>query len=493
MIASGPPRRTHLCWIALGYAVMVSYGSLLPLRFRPMPPEEALDRLGRLFGLGIEIHSRADAMVNGVLLIPLGFLMTGGLCLGRRRPAALIAPLLVVPSCAVWALAVESAQVFFPPRVPQLHDVALLSAGSLIGVMLWFACGRVTVDWWRRVCASTRIEEAARLLLPVYLVFLVMLHVLPLDLIAGPADVRAQWEAGRIRLIPFQGIREAGLPAIQSGLSNLAYFLPAGTLWLLASRQKGPWRRQLPRVLGLGLATAAILEILQLMVQSRVFDTTDIVTGVLGVWAGSVVGDVARRGLTASPADAHGSRRSSARGTVFRPGSLVVGLLCLTWFGMLLTSYWRPFDFTFDGAQIRQRLDEVGWVPFAGPQSQAPYKAFDQLVQKTLLFMPAGALLALGFPLRWKRTGRLWPLLGVLTLAVIIEAGQVLLPDRYPDVTDVLIAALSGCVGFGLVRWAGSLAPSADPAVTATGPGGNPHRPTSLNPNSRPAGSLSGR
>jgi glycopeptide antibiotics resistance protein len=82
-------------------------------------------------------------------------------------------------------------------------------------------------------------------------------------------------------------------------------------------------------------------------------------------------------------------------------------------------------------------------VPFTDLYLGSEYHAFDQILQKSLLFVPVGALLV--------RPGRscLPALLAGFVLSVFLEAGQLGLPTRYTSVTDVLIessAAWLGCV-----------------------------------------------
>ena len=61
------------------YLVFVVYGSLVPLDFTPLPLDEAIERFRRIRFLNLGIGSRADWVANGLLMIPLAFLLCGSI------------------------------------------------------------------------------------------------------------------------------------------------------------------------------------------------------------------------------------------------------------------------------------------------------------------------------------------------------------------------------------------------------------------------------
>jgi glycopeptide antibiotics resistance protein len=107
---------------------------------------------------------------------------------------------------------------------------------------------------------------------------------------------------------------------------------------------------------------------------------------------------------------------------------------------------WYPFDFIGDAGEWRARWSRVPLVPFTDLYFGTEYHAFDQMLQKTLLFLPIGALLA--------RPGRscLPGLLAGLLLSATLEAGQLGLPTRYTSVTDVLVESSAAWLGCFLTR-----------------------------------------
>jgi len=455
--SSLPLRRVHLFWIAVAYSVLVLYGSALPLDFKPVSSEQAIERVKYLLCSEFVIGSRSDLVINFLLLVPLGFLSMGGLCVDRRRSVAFAAPLVVVPWCILLAVSMESAQLFLPRRFPQMHDIVLQSLGSLIGIVLWWVGGQSIIEWCRRIWTATRIDGSAGLLLPGYLVLLVTIHVIPTDsLITSPGELYDKYCAGRVQLLPFCSPCESILSAVQRNLWNVAYFVPVGVLWAPLSNHKSTLQRRVCHVLTLGLAVTVGVEMAQLLADSRRFDTTDIITGSFGVLLGWFVGNLMLQNIMPISARMQSSRLEPWLASGLPSRRILLGCAILGWLGVLAMSHWEPFDFVWDVSRAGQRLDHLGWIPFANYQTQSADHAFEQFLGKTLLFLPLGALFALSLPAAWKWRSGLLALSGTLGIAVILEAGQLFLPSRYPGCTDILIELFGGWVGYVLVKRGGT-------------------------------------
>jgi glycopeptide antibiotics resistance protein len=109
---------------------------------------------------------------------------------------------------------------------------------------------------------------------------------------------------------------------------------------------------------------------------------------------------------------------------------LVVLIISGPWFGFVRRPQWY----------------DVNWVPFADPADKPK-----DLLQNVLLFVPFGWSYASG---RMKRTA----LAGALALAFVVSAAaestQLFSPERYPSMTDVLMALLGTALGFsGAFAW----------------------------------------
>jgi VanZ family protein len=282
-----PPRRPHLFALAAIYALLVVYGSLAPLAFQPMPGNRIAQRLEKVSHEKLSFHVHSDLLVNVMLAIPLSFLLMAGLCVDRRRAAALLAAPCVVLACVAFAAVVEFLQLFFPPRVTSLNDIVSQGLGSCIGVLFWTIRGQATIALCRRLTTVSTSPGLARLLLPSYLLLLVFLQIAPFDLMTRPKELAAKWRAGRIHPIPFQTFCEDPVVGLENALVDSAYFLPVGLFCGLGSIRHEPRRHQLLHAAAVGLCAAGVVESLQLMIFSRTFDATDILTGTTATMVGA--------------------------------------------------------------------------------------------------------------------------------------------------------------------------------------------------------------
>ena len=455
--AAAPLGRVHFAWMALGYLALAVYGSLVPLDFRAVPLDEAMDQIAQIPRFELTMRSRADWAANILLFIPLGYLLMAALCVDRPRWLGIVAAGVVVPCCVLASMGIELTQAFIPPRTVSANDVAAESLGALIGTVLWLIGGQTITEWCRRVWTARRIPGVAGLLLPGYLVFLVVIHVMPMDLTISPVEVYHKWRQGRIHVVPFCTPYDSVFGMVQKNLWNIAYFLPVGVLFAAMPERRRPVRRDLVGVLAWGLAIAATVECLQLFVYTRHFDTTDVFTGTLGVVLGWATVWLARATVAGSPSGGDewsdgASRRDCNPGLKSPVSPTVWALASAVWLGVLVTAQWQPFDFAWDTSRAADRLYDVRWIPLADYYWQSVYNSFDQFLQKSLTFLALGVLLTLSLPEGLGRLGGVLVMVGVLCVALVLEAGQLFLPSRYPGFTDVLIEVFGGWLGLLLAR-----------------------------------------
>jgi len=280
-----PTSRAYL-WLAGIYLMLAVYGSLVPFQFRWLAWDEVLQQSQQLRLAHLRIQSRTDFVANVLLFIPLAFLVMGAVCVDRPPGRAIVAGLILVPLCAALSGGIEFVQIYFPPRTPSASDIVAESLGGALGVLLWLTAGRRITGWARQVWSSRHGRDLASLILPVYLAFLVLINVLPLDLTLSPADIYRKYREGRLTLVPFASFCANHSLMLGKALWNLLWFLPIGAL--LASLPAFSWedRRNWLRVWGLGLVVATLIESMQLFVVTRFVDVTDIVVESLGVLAG---------------------------------------------------------------------------------------------------------------------------------------------------------------------------------------------------------------
>jgi glycopeptide antibiotics resistance protein len=177
--------------------------------------------------------------------------------------------------------------------------------------------------------------------------------------------------------------------------------------------------------------------VVQLLIQSRYTDVTDVIMGGAG---GAIGWWIAARSARADTADAS-PLHASVRWLVAIAGYSL----------FLVAGFWFPFEITRDRALIVGRLHELFRVPFLALQQSVPLVALTQILLRLLLFAPLGAI--------WARVAhaapspaRRWLLAvaGTLYCAVLafgIEAGEVLMPSKTADSTEVVLCTVGAIIG----------------------------------------------
>lgn len=425
-------------WLAtLVYTAFVIYGSLVPLEFRAIPWDEAVARFGAIPLLRLGIGSRADWVANLLLFIPLTFLWMGALTAGAGRVRAALVTMMLIPVATALGLGIEFTQLFFPQRTVSQNDIFAETLGGVIGVLVWWGTGSRFVDWlqsWQQIHARAALAER---LAWVYLAGVLVYNLLPLDLTISLVEIFHQWRDGKINLIPFGRLPDDAAFALYEIATDALIWAPLALLWRLDGTRSA-WR-----VWGMTLATAAILEVMQLFVYSRVSDVTDLFTAAagaaLGVWVGGL--------LAAREAPASQAPPWSA----WLPFALAAG-----WVVVLLFVFWFPFDFRTDGAFLRGRLHNfLTRVPFEAYYFGTEFRAITEALHKVLFFVPLGGLLAWFVShLRW--TWRGYGIFLSLVLIAVVSlgtvAGRLAQADKNPDSMDIVLQWLGGTMGFVMIR-----------------------------------------
>jgi glycopeptide antibiotics resistance protein len=114
-----------------------------------------------------------------------------------------------------------------------------------------------------------------------------------------------------------------------------------------------------------------------------------------------------------------------------------------------------PFDFTLSRDVVLERAGRLMSIPFTGYYQNQEFKALSDLLTKMAMTMPLGVLFQLrarphASPYRRLLTSGWLLFAGLFFLAV--EGGQVLLPSRFPESTDILIGIFAVWLGMRLTR-----------------------------------------
>lgn len=434
-VSAAHAARRFLRIVLWAYLAFVVYGSLVPLHYVWVPWDEAWQRFQQAPFLNLGVESRADLVANLLLFLPLSFMMLAQTPAPRVGLARALAALLTALLCVALAVGIEFAQVFFPGRTVSQNDVLAEAAGALLGIGLYFGYGRPVLDWLSRWWLEQSTHRFSMLVLRGYLAAVLIYAVMPLDLTISPVELVHKLHAGRINLVPFAGLPGDPALAIYKLATDVLLWWPVGLLWRLNGAAPLRAARN-------GLLAAAVIELLQLFVYSRFSSVTDIITASLGSLAGAAC--VSRAWLRRDGVPEQGSATTRR---------MPWPSLWLAWSALALAVFWYPFEFDASSDFVRPRL--AGWagVPFATYYMGTEYHALTELLRKVLMFMPGGLLWAGVVGAGRPRARRLRIVCGVaLTagMAMLVEGGQILLPGKVSDLTDIVLEAGGGWIGLAL-------------------------------------------
>lgn len=421
--------------VALAYLVFVIYGSLVPLDFRAVEMAEAVERFRHIPFLDLGIGSRADWVANLLLFIPLSYLFAAS-APPSRRGALVVLTVIIAIGCAALSVAIEFTQIFFPPRTVSQNDIIAEALGAVLGLAAWWIWGQRSIAWlgsWQQARGAASLAE--KLLWP-YLLLLFGYNLLPLDLTISVVEIYHKWSEGRLNLIPFAATPLEPIRFLYEVVIDAILWVPVSLLLTLGGRFSAH------KAVLWTLAAAALLEAMQLLVYSRYSDVTDLVAAVPGAFAGVWLAAWLR------------PRTPSSATTIIAHGSPIwlIASMITAWCLLLAGIFWYPFNISRDADLIRRGIDAFFQVPFVAYYFGSELRAITEVFHKIGFFIPLGAMLAW---LRWAlgRRGGLRALDVVLLMvllapALVIELGQVVLVDKHPGSTDLVLEWLGAIIGY---------------------------------------------
>jgi len=301
---SARDQRRMWALLTLALGAFIAYGSLLPFALDLNQPGRAIQGLARG-------RSVTDLATNVFLFVPLSFAWFGALRHTARpyRNLALLA--VVLAGCAAFSLAIEFAQVYFPPRVPSWLDVLANLLGAAVGLLLCLVVGRPLDAWLAGFLASPlppASVRAARLASLAALPYLALLAGINGWLTREWLDVAPVLErAGGMHWMPFFHHHAANIVlAFTSSVLYAVSYAPVGALWFMWSLRSTRTRRfeTLSTAFWLGAGLGLVMEGGKVLLAELQPDSGNIIIAALG----SAVGWLAADGVTG-----RGSAGSSGR------------------------------------------------------------------------------------------------------------------------------------------------------------------------------------
>lgn len=417
------------------YSLFVVYGSWVPLNFSPLSLGDAFQHFSALPFADQAIDSATDWATNIILLIPFTFLLGHLIKLNLPNNGKLLSVFLASVVGIVLAFFLEFTQIYFPPRTVSQKDILALSLGGLIGATAQLRWGELVGQWLDTLWRAEQGRSGLVKFLHLYLLVVFLFSILPLDLTVSVVDIYHKWIEGRLILVPFSGLKGGSAEILYELGTDVLIWIPVGLL-LAMERRSSPIRTAI--YVG---ALAMAIEFAQLFIYSRVTDITDPLLAALG---GGLGGYLA-------------SRDEKLLNFISACSSAFWYRAWLAWALTMIAVFWFPFDFSVEYGLIKNVREMLTRMPFLSLYQGTEFRAINEIIRKIALFVPGGLILGLAAS-KSKGSKRVdWPLL--LLVASIIEFGQLFLPGKVADTTDILLFFIGGWLGlrltkaFGNVSW----------------------------------------
>lgn len=416
-----------LKWLAFFSCLLLFYASILPLEYRPIRPEEALDRWRSIPWLILDLDSRADWIANGIVVVPVAFFVCGatGFKVTSRFFEFLCALAGVVIVC-LFVFAIEFVQIWFPRRTLSMNDIFAGCLGAMVGGVGWFFFGKRLVREFELAFRSPiKSERVSRIAL--FLSFFAVFHMLfPFDFVTSFEELSKKHSTGGLKIYFVRTLIGFPFDWIDS-FRNLLRYTPIG-IWYSYTR------RTRPSVFFCFLFPCCI-EVMQFFILSRSASVTDSIAGGFGILIGSRINfDNWSRSINAM-------------------SNLSVLVFLLTYIAFLILATLGKAEMLIaDPDQIRIRIEQFFSIPLSRYYLKTEFTAFNLLFSKLIVFVPIGFLLGkIINGSKW--ADRIWfVLLSCGALGVMLEFLQVFAPPLIPDVWDAVFYALGGVVGFHFLQ-----------------------------------------
>ncbi len=420
------PRLPGAAWLAaarLGYVAIVLIATLGYLRLDP-DASAAAGRLARALSPRVTPNLLVDGMRNTLLFAGWGavWVITSRGAAGWRAVGD------ATGTAVLLSLSVEVAQLFSPVRTASIVDLLTNAGGGLLG-----AAGVVAAERAMRRARGgpTYLGVPAVFFAASYSVAALLEGFAPHfrqvnpPLAYGGAATRFAAASAQLRADPL----------LYFPLLDALLFAPAGALCVMAVAER---RKGGHPVRGVVLIAAACLLVVQLArgVVGQPFEPGAAVAQLAGVACGALA---AHRWIPALSRRLRGHERRLAAAQAY-------AVILAVW-------SWRPFIPRFSG--FGEQFTRDHFIPLAALSQRVDLYSAADIGALFSLFAPAGALLAVW---QLRPHGALSGIFPALYLAVLLEAGQILVRGRFLDSTDVLICCAGALLGWLLVRRTGTAA-----------------------------------
>lgn len=410
------------------YIAVILLSTLAQLHFDPDPAMVAY-RLRRALAPGMRPSDVVDGLRNLALYAGLGAVWVLTSPVGHVRRALTVAALVG----AVLSVSVETMQLFSPVRTSSILDVMTNTGGAWGGaVVVALILAAVRASRQRRSGLLGPFGVPMVLVGGAYMGAVLCEAATPLF----RQDPLPEWGGGgisdRVRL----ALSLAQPPSVSTmPILDIILFFPAGLFCTFAFMELEMATASAWAMVAIGGTLLALLAEVAHGAAHQTVRYDAVLAHAIGLTAGAIAARLAYGDL---------ARWSSERARA--------GILLGAYAALLGLWAWRPFVLELHPSAIVAQLTPEHLVPLASLSGRADLFSVAHIVSLFLLWLPLGSMLAV-WPVRAR--GVLGYLLPALYLAVLLEAGHIVIADRWFDVTNALVQIAGVGAGWIIMRRAG--------------------------------------
>ena len=415
-------RRKFILWASL-YSIIVIYCSTVVgpdgLNFVPINLHVAWTRFLATPFLNNGSDQRADWVANLLMLVPIGFLLTGALDLKRGIVPGLASSLLAIVVCVTFVLMVKFVQLYFPPRTVSLNYIVAQTIGSAAGIVSYWLCYPKLLRF-RQVMGT---PAALLYLLTAYALAWVAFQLLPFNFTLSYSDLQERLQEVRHLLLgwPASG-RPIMIRLVLIAVDMLAA-VPLGFLLGLRARRAS--------ISTLGMVSAVVMTSI-VTVKIFLISGTPYLVSIFYRTVAMLAGIELSRLR-------HVDWIQRLRPCLQRALPILIPLYVLTVLGVngLLRINWRSFE------EVKaQFTNTLGLLPFWNWYIVSKAQAMRSLVVHIIMYLPVGLMLSLR---KKEQPGDAWRAAVIAFIfALLVEAGKCFAPDQGVDFYEAVPAALAG-------------------------------------------------
>jgi len=418
------------------YTIYIIYGTTLPFRFT-FETGILTDRLINLFSLGfylgIPTHIiQVDGISNILFFIPFGFFLLNALYNPDESTLPKLLLFRIIISGALLSMFVELLQVFTIDRSPSLLDVFTNTLGTYFGAYLGYTIRKK--GYHRRIKQIIKpiLNNPDLFIVSVYLIYLVMASLAPFSINLSPFRIYQKLDSLKILDFNFQST-----PLKIWGI--LYVFTPAGYIIARTLRRFVSWTQftQILLTMVIGFLVCYMIEMLQLIVNSRYFSWSDIYMGWIGVIYGLSAYQLLHYELFGKnirqPWKGHDN---NARIFYFFIANYLV---------FLVYKFLYPFEFGF--TEVERKIQFFLFDLYSYIPSKALIDLLILLVKNSLMFIPAGIIISEN----QKSYQKNWIIVVLTVFIICVKALQLINSHQTPLLYDFFGMGIG--IGVGYILW----------------------------------------